>query len=786
MNYFLSNQDKSFNRTKTRVRLTPVSKVIQYLVQILFRVVCVIALIFSLTPSLVLASAKINFTSTERAFLQSIDKIRLCVDPSSMPLDAISEGNHIGIGAEYIKLFSNLIEKPISIMDTTSWNQSLLSVKSGRCDMISLAAKTPQREEYLTFTEPFVEIPFVVVTTQDKFFLSKLDGLKEKRLGVHKGYAYVDLLRNKYPEINLVEVKNRTQGLEMVRTGELFGYLSGLHLAGYTIQVENYTDLKINGGFDELSTIELGIGVRKQSPILKDILNKAIASVSIEQRKRIENYWLTVRYDIAEDYNRLLQFAAIASLILIILGYHQLRLRSANKKLEEREREVWHQANFDFLTGLPNRRCFHHRLKDTLAASKRSGRPFSLLLIDLDGFKNVNDTMGHDQGDQLLVEVARRIKSSLRSTDTLGRLGGDEFVVILDCGDQQRNIDLVVNRILLCLRAPFDLSEQVIISASIGISVCPNDSSNPVELLKQADQAMYEAKNLGRGRFCYFNSKMQQDAIDHMSLIRDLRVAINEEQFELYYQSIVNQKSGEIEKIEALIRWQHPTLGLISPDKFIPALEETKLIIPVGEWVFQESIKQLKIWQQSYSNKLRMSINVSPVQFRSTQLLDWGDQVEKLGMSPSSITLEITESLFMESRKSTNYHLNHLREKGFQIALDDFGTGYSSLAYLRQFKIDCLKIDKSFVRNLTENSSDLALCEAMISMAHKLGLKVIAEGVETKEQQQLLTKANCDYGQGYLYSWPINSEDFERLLTLHFCHKDSKKTNSYIKLVVSS
>ena len=710
------------------------------------------------------AASLISLTEQETAFLSSISEIKLCVGPDTMPLDDIVRGSHTGINAEYMKIFETMLSIPIRLVVTSRWDESLEFVKQGKCDIISLASKTPQRETYLTFTESYVNIPFVVVTTQEKFFVSKMSDLIDQELGVRRGYAYVDLLKNRFPKIKLVEINSLPEGLEMVNNGEIFGYLSGLHIVGYAIQTGGYTNLKINGQFDELSTINLGIGVRKQMWPLKDIFNKAIAAVDPQEKKRIDSSWLTVRYEIVEDYQRIIQLAIAASIVLMFLAYRQFHLRKHNIQLAEREREIWNQANFDFLTGLPNRRLFQDRLAQKISRVSRKGEPFALILIDLDEFKEVNDTLGHDQGDQLLIEAAERIKSCLRESDTLARLGGDEFVVILNDIDGDGGVETVVQKILNSLKAPFKLKENAFISASVGITMCPKDSKDMVEILKNADQAMYAAKENGRNNFHYFTPSMQHEAMVRMLLIKELRIAIEEEQFELFYQPIVDLKSGKIDKAEALIRWKHPTKGYVSPLEFIPILEETRMIIKVGKWVFIESVKQAKKWRKKYHARFQISVNTSPLQFQSNSTVDWHMLTKNLGVAPQAIGIEITESMLMEGSDNISDHLLELRDSGFQVSLDDFGTGYSSLSYLRKFDIDYLKIDKSFVKNLSDDSDDMVLCEAIIVMAQKLELKVIAEGVENKSQQYLLAGANCDYGQGYHFAKPMDAKDFELLL----------------------
>ncbi|AMK77433.1 MULTISPECIES: EAL and GGDEF domain-containing protein [Methylomonas] len=427
---------------------------------------------------------------------------------------------------------------------------------------------------------------------------------------------------------------------------------------------------------------------------------------------------------------------------------------------------IWQQANFDPLTQLPNRRMFYDRLSQDIKKAHREHKRLALLFIDLDLFKEVNDTLGHDMGDKLLQIAAQRILASVRETDTVARLGGDEFTVILsDVGDPC-NAERIAGNLLQKMTDCFELGNEIAyISTSVGIAFYPDDADNLKSLLKHADQAMYAAKRQGRNQYCFFIPTMQESAQARLRLSNDLRLALAGQQFYLCYQPIVELATNTVRKAEALIRWQHPTRGLISPADFIPIAEETGLISSIGNWIFQEAAEQTSRWRQSIHEKFQISINKSPVQFRNERdsHRDWLDRLEALSLSGQSVVIEITEGLLLDANNSVAEQLLSFRDAGIQVSLDDFGTGYSSLSYLKKFDIDYLKIDQSFVRNLAIGSDDMALCEAIIVMAHKLGIKVIAEGIETSSQRELLTAAGCDFGQGYLFAKPLPAQEFERL-----------------------
>ncbi|NHZ43352.1 EAL domain-containing protein [Massilia aquatica] len=447
-------------------------------------------------------------------------------------------------------------------------------------------------------------------------------------------------------------------------------------------------------------------------------------------------------------------------------AHHLCMIEDVTEK-KTSEALIWQQANFDPLTRLPNRRMFHDRLEHDILRCRRDGTRVAILFIDLDQFKEVNDTLGHQQGDVLLIDAARRISACVRDSDTVARLGGDEFTVILPQLGETGSVGAIAQKILDVLQAPFALGqEQAYISASVGITLYPDDARDIDDLLKHADQAMYAAKNAGRNRFSYFTPALQVAAINRMRMTNDLRSALKGGQFRVYFQPIVHLRTGKIHKAEALIRWEHPQRGLVSPLEFIPLAESSGLIIDIGEWVFKESARWASRWRREHHPEFQVSVNQSPLEFQreGKGYEGWLAHLRELGLSGQAVVVEITEGLLLDASSGVTDKLLQLRDAGIQVALDDFGTGYSSLSYLKKFDIDYLKIDRSFTRNLAPESSDMALSEAIIVMAHKLGLRVIAEGVETHEQRDLLLAAGCDYGQGYLFARPLPAEQFDALL----------------------
>ncbi|MFZ2306459.1 MAG: EAL domain-containing protein [Rhodoferax sp.] len=434
---------------------------------------------------------------------------------------------------------------------------------------------------------------------------------------------------------------------------------------------------------------------------------------------------------------------------------------------KEAEALIRQQAYYDTLTGLPNRRMLRDRLEQEIKKCKRDGLQLALLFIDLDHFKEVNDTLGHDQGDLLLVEAGRRIQASVRQSDTVARMGGDEFTVILAELPNSDHLEGILQKILHTLGQVFQLgTEQVFVSASIGITIYPVDAGHIEDLLKAADQALYVAKGAGRNRFSFFTPALQEAAQTRVRLAGDLRTAVVENQFRVVYQPIVELATGAIHKAEALIRWDHPHRGLVSPAAFIPIAESSGLIVDIGDWVFQQAARQVSVWRQRLAPQFQISVNKSPVQFHhdGAGRTPWATLLAEQGLPGDCIVVEITEGLLLNTSGNVAATLLALRDAGIRVSLDDFGTGYSSLSYLQKFDIDLIKIDQSFVRNLSAGSTDLALCKAIIVMAHALGIQVIAEGVETAEQRDLLASVECDYVQGFLYARPMSATDFEHFM----------------------
>lgn len=446
-----------------------------------------------------------------------------------------------------------------------------------------------------------------------------------------------------------------------------------------------------------------------------------------------------------------------------------------HQEMSERQRiqrEVQAMAKHDALTGLPNRALFiNHLIQAIEKLQQQPDYVFAVLFLDCDRFKLVNDSLGHFVGDRLLLEISGRLKSCQRLTDTLARIGGDEFAILLEGIQSINDAIRVTERIQAELAIPFHISEhEVFINASIGIAMSTLDYDQPTDLLRDADTAMYCAKTEGRGQYQIFAPTMRQTVQRRLQLETSLQRALERQEFVLNYQPIVSLATGAMTGFEALLRWQHPELGQVSPLQFIPVAEDLGLIIPIGQWVLLEACRQLRQWQdQGLTQPLTISVNLSVKQFAQPDLIEQIDQIlQATGLESQLLRLEITETAIMENAESAARIMEQLRSRQIQLAMDDFGTGYSSLSYLHRFSVDVLKIDRSFISRLGEPQQGLGIVQAIISLAHSLEMEVIAEGVETARQRNQLQQLHCEYAQGYLFSQPLSSEEAGELLNTHF------------------
>jgi diguanylate cyclase len=470
-----------------------------------------------------------------------------------------------------------------------------------------------------------------------------------------------------------------------------------------------------------------------------------------------DNHWLAITI-------ALLTLGVLTiTIILLVYDAHLQRSRTHSRQLQQANARLQHVATHDALTGLPNRVLLADRLEQAIAQAERDSSSFALMMVDLDRFKSINDSLGHQAGDALLVEVAQRLRSSLRKVDTLARIGGDEFVIILSGVRSSHDTETVLRNILEQVSLPVKLTAlDVQTSPSIGVSIYPHDGTDAQTLLKHADAAMYHAKKIGRNTFQFFAPAMNAFTRERLELEGGLHSALRNGEFELYYQPKVDVRSGHIGSAEALIRWNHPERGLMLPGSFIPLAEETGIILQIGEWVLFEACRQVATWHAAGFADLRVAVNLSAQQFRQENL----DHIVRTALAQAQLDarfleIELTETAVMQDPEKSATMLHKLSELGVHISVDDFGAGYSSLGYLRRFPLDKLKIDRAFISEIARCDDDAQIVRAIVTLAHSLRLAVIAEGVETADQLEFLREVGCDQYQGYYCSMPVKAESFE-------------------------
>jgi diguanylate cyclase (GGDEF)-like protein len=701
----------------------------------------------------------LGLTPEEQTWLASHPIIRVGVRHGYAPIEYISEGNQFrGIAVDYLRKLEGLLGvsfKKIDVSDTPATNS---------IDMLSGVTNTKsiKNNGFVALSKPYLTFSYAIYTHKKNKNIQRLKDLQGKRIAIFKKSAVSSQLLARLPSAKLVNMDIAEDAFSALEMQTVDAYIGNEMIVDYVANSQGVNFIK-KVGYTPYQA-QVSMAVRQDWPHLQSILQKSLLALESDQEEILKKWDLT-----SQKKNIYLFWSALGALFLVIslILFKSYRLKQTikvqNKLSQER---IWHQANFDFLTNLPNRMMFNNRLQEEIKKSNRSALPLGLLFLDLDNFKQINDQLGHAIGDRLIAEVAKRIERCVRSIDTTARIGGDEFTVIMGELTDINAVEKTSAKILARLEAPFHINSHVIyVTASIGITIFPNDTHRIEELLIFADQAMYEAKRLGRNRYQFFTASMQRASTNRHEIMTDLRYALAHDQLVMFYQPIVDLNNLALHKAEALLRWQHPTKGLIEPHDFIPIAEETDIINQLGDWVFNQVLKDVVDLRASQHPDFQISINVSPRQFMNeNHLMSWLTKIHEHGLKGDVISIEITEGLLLQPTDSVKHILAEFIAAGADISIDDFGTGYSALGYLKKFNVDYVKLDKSFVRNIESDSDNMILCEAIISMAHKLRIKVIAEGIETPAQQTLLKQFGCDFGQGYLLAKPQNLEAFKAFL----------------------
>ncbi|MCG7496301.1 EAL domain-containing protein [Vibrio sp. Of7-15] len=547
---------------------------------------------------------------------------------------------------------------------------------------------------------------------------------------------------------------------------------------------KNYYLVDVNQAFEKITGLsrEQSVGHKASQFFYTGQFNELFDPIT--KRIEKEGYWEGELEGIRSDktqYPIMMNLSVLQDVEQKLTHYIGIFSDITDKKANEQR--LIQLAFHDSLTGLPNRMLFQDRLEHSILEAQRDNLKLGVLFLDLDNFKAINDTLGHSAGDELLIEVAKRLTHCVRKSDTVARMGGDEFTIIINNLSTPDTLSNVARKILSALKLPLQIQNQeVICTTSIGLAYYPDDGSNIKELSKNADVAMYRAKEHGRNCFAFYHEEMNSQAEYNLQLEKELRLAVDNNEFELYYQAKYSPTSNIPTKMEALVRWNHPDQGVLGPHYFIEAMEKNGLIIPLGLWVIRNTCKQIKIWQKIGFKDVQVAVNLSVIQFRDRDLLEHIQKaLSDYAIRPRNIEFEITESALMDNLAHNTETLKELRKMGISIAMDDFGTGYSSLAYLKRFPLNTLKIDRTFIFEMDKHPKDAKIVSAIITMAKVLNLQVVAEGVENAQQASQLLEMECDYLQGYLFNKPMPAAEYTHLLVNGFPHDKEYYLNSNTK-----
>ncbi|MEO5343558.1 MAG: transporter substrate-binding domain-containing protein [Gammaproteobacteria bacterium SHHR-1] len=715
---------------------------------------------------------ELQLTAKERLWLANHPVIRLASDADWLPFEAIdAKGRHIGIAADFMRLLEQRLGVRFISSPKRPWEQITRLLQQRQLDLFSAAMATEPRRAYARFTQPYISTPTVIITREGSGYIDGLIGLRGLRVAVERGYATHDLLRD-HRELQLQPHADTHSALMAVLEGRADAYVANLAAASHALRRHGITNLKVSGQLPY--RFELALGVRSDWPELVPILQKGLDSISEEERNAILKRWISLQAEPPLDMRLALYLLAGIGLLIGLILYwnHALRVKvrqrtaQLQQELAERqvaEEQVFHQAHYDALTDLPNRFLSLDRLQHMLSEAQREAAKVAVLFLDLDDFKKINDSLGHHLGDRVLVESAQRLRQAVRRGDSVGRLGGDEFIILLGRIIDDDHVSVISEGILASLRESFLLDErEFVLTTCIGIALYPQDGDVPLELLRNAETAMYHAKQQGHNSYAYYTEEMNRGVARRLQLEEQMHGALPRGEFCVNYQAQIDVVSRQVVGFEALLRWHNPLLGDVFPDEFIPIAEQTGLILPIGEFVLNQALLDLKQMQIAADHPLGMAINLSPRQFRDPLLLDKIEQaIATAGVNREQVELEITEGVLMSGHKQVGQALEALSRSGVRIAMDDFGTGYSSLSYLRRYPFHTLKIDREFVFDMIEDEADRELVNATIAMAQALGLKVVGEGVETEQHLALLAQQGCDYAQGYLFGKPAPLKDVQ-------------------------
>jgi diguanylate cyclase (GGDEF)-like protein len=723
----------------------------------LFQLLTLLLLSFSV-------NAELYLTSDEQNWLTQRDPIKVGVAIIPPYLSNKLDGDTAeGLSLDYLKLMENSLDTKFQYQIFDSYGAMIEAAKQRSIDVVFGATNTEQRRHYLDFTKVYSHLANKIFTQKGKYQQAEMSDFNGKRFAVPRGTALVSYINNNYPDIELIQVDDLGDAFNLLAAGQIDG-VGSYASAGYLFSfMEGIDNISIVGsvGFD----YHISFGSRNDQPLLGTLLDKALAAITVEQRRAIESRWVqpedTQRIDKETYINSLKMLGfilTVAGLLIVIFWNRSLKREVLHR--QEIQKEVSFLAYHDELTGAYNRQFLIETLSEYTRLTYSEDRSTCVILLGLDNFSLINEFHGQKIGDYVLNRMSVRLESRLSGDAVLARTGGDEFTVLLRKANNHVVLSHLTDVLIAEITSPIAYGDQSFsLTATAGISIQTEELDEPLRLLEQADLALHEAKRKNRGNYLFYAPEMSDKLKEREQLAKALTHALNTEQFYLDYQPQVSLDTGEVIGFEALARWQHPEKGNIRPDKFIALAEQEGLIVTLGDRVLRLACEQGRKWLDQGLAFQRIAVNVSVKQFVEADFVSKVlNTLEQAGFPSSKLELEITESIFLGDRDLAQETMEKLTRQGICFAIDDFGTGFSSLLYLKELPVSKLKLDQGFIRGITKDHSSLQIVKASLQMGHALNMAVIAEGVETLEEQSLLIDLHCKQAQGYLFSRPLKSQ----------------------------